>query len=146
MKPPSLSRIALLTCALAFAGFGRATADDTGSGATSTSCHWHHHDSALTSDERAELKKDRDQVFDSNPDLKTEGKALWEQRKTMKDASDSDKQAFHEKWHAYHQKLETAIEGVDPNAAALIAKVKAAHHHHHDADADSNSGSDDSNQ
>jgi hypothetical protein len=136
MKIPFFSKIALLGFAFGVAGLTATWAQDANTD-TSTEHQWHH-DSVLTADEQAELKKDREQVFTANPDLKTEGKDLWEQRKTMKDASEEDKQAFHEKMHAYKAKLDAAIEGVDSNAAALIAKLDAAHHHH---DAGSDSGS-----
>jgi DNA polymerase III delta prime subunit len=137
MKIPFFSKIALLGFAIGVASLTAASAQDANTD-TSTEHQWHH-DSVLTADEQAELKKDREQVFTVNPDLKTEGKDLWEQRKTMKDASDEDKQAFREKMHAYKAKLDAAIEGVDSNAAALIAKLDAAHHHHHDAGSDSSS-------
>jgi hypothetical protein len=135
MKIPFLPKIAFLGCAFAVASLTAASAQDAD---TAPEHHWHH-DSVLTADEQAELKKDREQVFTSNPDLKSEGKDLWEQRKSMKDASEEDKQAFHEKWHAYKDKVDAAIEAIDSNAAPLIAKVKAAHHHH-DGGSDSSGG------
>jgi len=128
MKTINLTHVAAFTLALGLAGLGRTLADDTAGG---DGKHWHH-DSILTEDERAELKKDRDQVFASNPDLKKEGEDLHGSWK--KDASEDEKKAAREKFHAFHEKLDAAIEAIDPNAKALIDKLKAAHHHHHDAD------------
>lgn len=130
MKTITLTHVAALTLALGLAGLGRSLADDNAGG---DGKHWHH-DSVLTADEKAELKKDREQVFASNPDLKAEGKSLHEQWKANKDASPEDKKAAFEKFRAFHEKLDKAIEAVDPNATALIDKLKAAHHHHHEAD------------
>ena len=129
-----------MACAFSVAGFTVATAQETTT--DTTSGHHRHHESVLTADEKAELKKDREQAFAADPALKSEGKALWEQRKSMKDASADDKKAFHEKLHAHFAKVEAAIEKIDSNAAPIIAKLKAAHHHHHpkgDADASSDS-------
>jgi hypothetical protein len=145
MKIPPLVKIALLTFTVVLAGSPCLKADDAGTPPPPPPVEGQpHHDSVLTPDERAELKKDRDQVFASDPDLQKEGKDLMDQRSSMKDASAEDKQAFHEKMHAFQDKLDAAIEKIDANAAPLIAKVKAARHHH-DADggpgAGSNSGS-----
>mgnify|MGYP001544198959 CR=1 FL=1 len=142
--------MALVACALGVASFTTAFAQDTTPTPTpppcnGASCHRHHHGSVLTADERAELKKDREQVFAANPDLKSEGKDLWEQRKSLKDATPEDKKAYFEKWHAFAQKLNAAIVQVDPNAAPILAKLKAAHHHHHHHHSDANAASDDSN-
>jgi hypothetical protein len=128
MKTLTLPHVATLTLALGLAGLGRAAADDA-TLAPAEGHHWHH-DSVLTADEHAELKKDREQVFASNPDLKAEDESLHSQWKSEKDASADDKKAFHEKMKAFHDKLDTAIEAIDPAATALIDKERAAHHHH----------------
>jgi hypothetical protein len=141
MKIPSLVKIALLTFTVVLAGSPCLKADDAGTPPPAPPAGDHpHHDSVLTPDERAELKKDRDQVFASDPDLQKEGKDLMDQRSSMKDASADDKAAFHEKMHAFGDKLNAAIEKIDANAAPLIAKLKAARHHH-EADGGSGSGS-----
>jgi len=126
MNPLNLPRIALLACAFGVASITAASAqatDDTASTNNPSPSGYHHHPGGgvLTKDEWQELKKDREQVLSSNPDLQAEGKAL------------------HDQMMAYQQKVDAAVEQADPNAAALIAKLKAAHHDHHDkADSDSN--------
>lgn len=137
MKIPFLLRIALVIFTLSLVGNHVAKAQDVTT-PPSPGLGGHHHDAVLTEDERAELKADREKVFDANPDLKTEGKDLMDQRSSMKDASDEDKQAFHEKMHAFMDKMDDAIEKIDPNAAPLIAKMKAAHHHPKPDDSSSN--------
>jgi hypothetical protein len=72
--------------------------------------HHSHHGAQLTSDEWAQLKKDREAAFAANPDLKTEEETLHQQ---MKDHMD---------------KVDAAILAVDPSAAPLLAKMKAGHH------------------
>ena len=130
MNTNSLTHAALLTVAICVAGLGRAAADDSAATPPADSGkHWHH-DNVLTEAEHAELKKDRDQVFAANPDLKTEEESLHDQWKTAKDGSADDKKALHEKMEAFHQKLDGEVEKIDPNATALIEKLKAAHHHH----------------
>jgi hypothetical protein len=139
MKKFHLAQVAALVLALGAAGFGRAMADDSADNSGSSGAGSHHHGdwgNALTADEKAELKKDFDQVFSSNPDLKSQGESLRQEGKTLhenKDATADDKKAFWEKAKAYHEKVEAAVEAIDSNAAALFAKIKAAHpHHHHD--------------
>jgi hypothetical protein len=123
MKTYSLSRIALLACALATAGVTTTFAQDQPTppppGAPAVQ---------LTDDEKTQLKKDQDAVFAANPDLKTEHDDLMQGRPTQ-DASDADKQAFHQKMMAFHHKMHDAILKVDPTAGPLLAKADAAHHH-----------------
>jgi hypothetical protein len=145
MKLPSLFRLVLLAGAFGVASAPATFAQDTNA-PSSDNPSWHHHfDSVLTADEKAELKSDREQVFAANPDLKSEGDALWQQRKTMKDASPEDKKAFFEKMHAYMDKVDAAIVKLDPNAAPIIAKLKASFHHHDDSGSSSSSDSSSSN-
>jgi hypothetical protein len=123
MKITSLLKLTLLTGSLVLATNSCLKAQDTGGSSSGGG----HHDSGLTSDERAELKADRDKVFDANPDLKKEGDDLKSQR-PQSDASADDKAAFHDKWHAFMDKVNDAIEKIDPNAAPIIAKMQAARH------------------
>ncbi len=149
MKPISLPRIVLLGCVFGVACVTAATAQDTTNDTTTAPAsdnnggYHHHRDGVLTADEWAELKKDREQVLASNPDLKSQGDDLRSQMKSMKDATPDDKQAFFAKWTAYHDQVDEAIVQIDPNAAPLIAKLKAAfqHRHHHDGGSDSSSDS-----
>jgi len=140
MKLSSLVRLSLLAAGLGVVSLTVVSAQDTNA---APGGGWHHGESVLTPAEQAELKADREQVFTANPDLKAEGDALFQQRKSMKDASDADKQAFGAKMHAYMDKLNAAIEAIDPNAAPIIAKLKAAHHHPDNSGSNS-SGSDSS--
>jgi hypothetical protein len=131
MQIHSLSRIALLACALGSAGLTSVLADDTNTDSTPPSSGEHHHPSPLTDAEKAELKKDREQVMTSNPDLKTQWDDLQKQRQSMgQDASDADKQALREKMHTLMDQINADIVQIDPAAAPLIAKMKAAHHNH----------------
>jgi hypothetical protein len=150
MKTISLRQIMLLGCVLGAACVIDASAQDTTNDTTTSSSdsgnHWgfhHHHDSVLTPDEWAELKKDREQVLSANPDLKSQGEDLRNQRKSIKDATPDDKQAFFSKWRDYQDQVDAAIIQIDANAAPLIAKLKAAfqQRHHHDDDSDSSSNS-----
>jgi Spy/CpxP family protein refolding chaperone len=138
--------MALCGSVLALAGTGIALAQDS-TAATSTTTttstsgtpppgegpggHHHHMwgDKVLTADEQAELKKDTDQVMTADPDLKKEGDDMRGQM-PAKDASEADKQAFHEKMHDHMEKVRAAIEKIDPDAAALFAKMDAARKAH----------------
>jgi cytochrome c556 len=148
MKKFSLTSVALIALALGIAGLGRAVADDSADNSSGDQGqHWHHHGdwgNVLTADEKAELKKDFEQVNSSNPDLKTEDESLRQEGKALhenKDATADDKKAFWEKMKAHHEKVEAAVEAIDSNASAIFAKLKAAHHHHHDNGGSSDSGS-----
>jgi len=128
MTPLTLSRIILLAGTLSVAGFTTASAQDadttTAAPTDGAPAFHHHHGGVLTKDEWQELKKDRDQVLAANTDLAAQEKSLHEQMKALQD------------------KIDAAIEQADPNAAALIAKLKAAHPHHGPgADADSTADS-----
>lgn len=125
MKMTSLLKLALITGSLVLVTNSGARAQDT---STSSTDGGHHHESVLTSDERAELKADRDKVLAANPDLQKESDDLKSQRSSMSDASADDKAAFKAKWHAHMEKMNDAIEKIDPNAEALIEKMKAARH------------------
>jgi hypothetical protein len=95
-----------------------------------------HHDSVLTDAERAELKADKDKVLASNPTLKTQEESLKEQFKTLKSQNPpATKEQFatlKQQHEALKTQMRTAIEGIDPGAAALFQKLDAAglHHHH----------------
>jgi hypothetical protein len=143
MKLSSVSKITLLACVLGAVSLVSAGAQDSDADSSSTPSsggNWHH-DSVLTQAERDELKNDWEKATTANPDLQTEAKDLWEQRTSMKDASEEDRQAYRGKWQAFADKAEAAIEGIDSNAAPLIAKVKAAFFHHWKNGSDSSAGS-----
>jgi hypothetical protein len=110
MKTSSLQRCALLAGVLGFTGLTAVLAQDQPDSTAPPPPHHGHHD-MLTQDERAELKKDRDAVFSSNPDLKTEEETL------------------HQQMHDHMDKVDAAILKEDPAAAPILAKLKAAHHH-----------------
>jgi hypothetical protein len=132
MKIPLLSRVAFLAGAFATAGLTAAFAQDQPSATPPPGPgEHHHHEPALTPDERTQLKTDTDAVFAADPDLKAEGDKLKQDHEAMKGTqpSDEDKKAFHEKMHAYFEKLNAAIVKQDPSAAPILAKLKAGHHH-----------------
>ena len=97
--------------------------------------HHHHHLGMLSASERAELKKDREAAFAANPALKTQEESLHQQFKTLKSANPPATQAQFEALKQQHEalktQLRTAIEGVDPGAAALFQKIDAAKGQHH---------------
>jgi hypothetical protein len=88
----------------------------------------------LTADEKAQLKKDRDQVLAANPDLKTEEDNLTKQHDALKSqgesASADDKKALHAQMHAHMDKIRAAVLKIDPTAAPLYAKLDALHKSH----------------
>jgi hypothetical protein len=101
--------------------------------------HHHHHFGAgvLSQTERAELKKDKDQVLAANPALKTQEETLHQQFKTLRSANPPATQAEWQSLKTQHEALKTqmrtAIESTDAGAAALFQKIDAAkgQHHHH---------------
>jgi Spy/CpxP family protein refolding chaperone len=120
MKTPFLSRALLLACALCVTGLGAVLADDSSSTPPPSpqgEHHGHYGGPQLTSDERAQLKKDRDAVFAANPDLKTEEGTLHQQMETL-----------HQQMKDHMDKVDDAILKQDPSAAPIIAKLKAGHH------------------
>jgi hypothetical protein len=100
---------------------------------------WHHHRhhlGALTQAERAELKKDREAVFASNPALKTQAETLHQQFKALKTqtppATEAQWASLKAQHEAFRTQMRSAIEVVDSGAGALFQKIdaaKAAHQH-----------------
>ena len=135
MKNTSPVRIALLASVLALAGAGMVLAQDAAPSTTTTpppgdnsgggGGHHAWMSKVLTPDEQALLKKDTDAVFTADPDLQKEGEDLMSQRPGQ-DASDDDKQAFHAKMKDHHQKVEAAVEKLDPSTVPIFAKLDAA--------------------
>jgi len=142
MHNSSFHRIAVLALTLGAAGLTATLASaqtndgtDTTTPSTDSTKHWHHHhDSVLTPDERAELKKDFQDVLANNADIKAESDNLKAQEK-----------ALHEQAKVLHEKIHDAVVAADPNAQALFDKLQAAHqgqggwHHHHHGDAPADS-------
>ncbi len=124
MKTLSLLRLALLIGALTAAGLTTSFAQDQTATASATSKHA----SALTADEKAQLKKDTDQVLAADPDLKTEEDALKKEHDALgSDASADDKKALSAKMHAHREKVKAAVLKIDPSAAPIFDKLAAAH-------------------
>jgi hypothetical protein len=147
MTPPMFLRTGLVASLIALAGTGAMFAQDTPAAPPATppgdtgapggpgggpGGH-HHHDwmnsKVLTPEEKAELKKDMDSVFASDPDLKKEQDDLMQNHPT-KDSSPEDKMAFMQKMKDVHQKVEAAVEQIDPAATAIFAKLDAARKAH----------------
>jgi Spy/CpxP family protein refolding chaperone len=135
MKKLSPVRTALLVSVLAFAGTGAVLAQNAAP-STSTPAPaggngggqggrgaWMN--GVLTPDEQAELKKDRDAVFAADPDLKKQQDDLMSQR-PARDASQDDKDAFRAKAKDVRDKVKAAVLKIDPDAAAIFAKIEAA--------------------
>ena len=152
MKQTCLPRILLLAVVLAVSGGGALLAQDAPTPPTSPETPppappppadkaggggWGHHgfmDKVLTPEERAQLKKDTDAVLAADPDLKKESDDLHASMKAAHDAgtppSAEDKQAMHEKMHAYQDKVRAAVEKLDPSTTAIYAKIDAARQAH----------------
>jgi hypothetical protein len=149
-KHISLKRTAFTAVALgvlsATAAFAQTTTTDTTTTSTGTGGQpgggWHHHHhhfgaGVLSQTERAELKKDKDQVLAANPALKTQEETLHQQFKTLRSANPPATQAQWQSLKTQHEALRTqmrtAIESTDPGAAALFQKIDAAkgQQHHH---------------
>ena len=149
-KHISLKRAAFTAVALgvlsATASFAQTTTTDTTTTSTGTGGQpgggWHHHGhhfgaGVLSQTERAELKKDKDQVLAANPALKTQEETLHQQFKTLRSANPPATQAQWQSLKTQHEALKTqmrtAIESTDAGAAALFQKIDAAkgQHHHH---------------
>lgn len=135
MKNTSSLRTALLASVLALAGAGVVLAQDA---APTTSPppppagdngggggHHGWMSKVLTPEEQALLKKDTDAVFAADPDLKKEHDDLMSQRPGQ-DASQDDKDAFRAKMKDDHQKVEAAVEKLDPSTVPIFAKLDAA--------------------
>jgi cytochrome c556 len=98
--------------------------------------HRHHHGvGVLTATERAELKKDREQAFAANGTLKTQAETLKQQFKALRSqgtaATPAQWQALHTQKEALKTQLRSAIENLDPGAAAIFTKIDAARAEHH---------------
>ncbi len=137
MKTHSPVRLALLASVLALAGAGAVLAQDAPSTSTPPPAgggpgggggggqHGGWMMKALTPEERAELKKDRDAVMAADPDLKKQQDDLMSQRPDQ-DASQDDKTAFRAKVKELSDKVKAAVEKIDPAATAIYAKLDAA--------------------
>ena len=113
-----LVRAAFVALALGAVSATAAFADTTSTTGTSTDTggwhHRHHHgDGVLSAAERAELKKDRQTVFASNPSLKSQHDALKQQFKTLKSQNATKDQfaALKTQHEALKTQMRNAIEG-----------------------------------
>ena len=145
----SLQRAAFVAVALgalsATAAFAQtantpAATDTTTTTTTGNGGGWHHHHhgyGVLSQTERAELKKDREAVFASNPALKTQEESLHQQFKALKSSNPPATQAQWDALKTQHEALKTqlrsAIESTDSGAAALFQKIDAAKAQHQHA-------------
>jgi hypothetical protein len=105
-----------------------------------TSGGWHHHDSVLTADEKAQLKKAHQEALAADGTLQSEQASLKQQFAALKSQGDSTTheqwQALHQQARDFHQKLKSAELLIDPSLAPIFAKLEAAHqndHSHHSA-------------
>jgi len=73
------------------------------------------------------LLKARQQVLDSNPDLKAEGDALKKQGQALKggDATPEDKMDFLQSMQAHQQKMKAAMLKIDPTLGPIIDQAEA---------------------
>jgi cytochrome c556 len=148
--PTSLKRAVFVALALGAASATAVFADtasttDTTTTNTTTGAppyggwHKHHHcRGVLTAAERGELKKDRDSVFAANASLKAQHDSLKQQFETLRSqgssATQAQWQALHTQKEALQTQMRSAIENVDPGAAAIFTKIDAARAQHHHSD------------
>jgi hypothetical protein len=126
----SFQRVALLGLALGTASVTATFAQTTDAPPTSSAKGMHHHDSVLSADEKAQLKKARDAAFAADPSLQTEHDNLKQQFENLKGQGDSaskdDRKALHEQGRAFHEKLQAAELKIDPTLGPIFAKLEAA--------------------
>jgi hypothetical protein len=136
----SVPRVVLLALALGTASITATYAQTPATAPTCTAGGRHHHDSVLTADEQAQLKKAHDAALAANPSLQTEDNTLKQQFETLKGAGKNG--ANKDQWktlraqrHDYEVKLHAAELAIDPTLAPIFAKLEAAHKngHHHSA-------------
>ncbi len=81
----------------------------------------------LTKEQRDQLRKARVAAFAADPDLQTQKQALDEQGKALHDnanATDADKQAFHDKKKAFDEALSAAELKQDPTLQPVLDEIK----------------------
>jgi seryl-tRNA synthetase len=136
----SVQRAALLALALgsvsATVAFAQTTNTPSTTAPTCSAGGFHHHDSVLTADEKAQLKKAHKAALAANPSLQSEQASLKQQFETLKsqgkDSTTKDQwKALHEQAHTFHQNLRTAELSIDPTLAPIFAKLDAARKHWH---------------
>jgi len=135
----SVSRVALLALALGTASttatFAQTAPTPSTTAPVCTAGGKHHHDSVLTADEKAQLKKARDAALAADPELKTEQDNLKQQFENLKsegaNATSDEKKALHVQARDFHSKLQAAELKIDPTLAPIFAKLKAAHQEKH---------------
>jgi hypothetical protein len=100
---------------------------------TDTTGSWqghHHHDSILTADERAQLKKDHEAVLAANSTLAAQAASLKQQFETLKgegsSATSAQWQALHQQKETFQSQLRSAELNLDPSLAPIFAKLDAA--------------------
>ncbi len=121
------------------------TTTTTGTGGQQDGGGWHHHRhhfgaGVLSQTERAELKKDKDQVLAANPALKTQEENLHAQFKTLKSQNPPRNAGAVRGAEAAARGAQDAdahgpSKAPTRGAAALFQKIDAAkgQHHHHGA-------------
>jgi len=135
----SLTQTALLALALgtatATAAFAQTTTNAAPAVATAPAAPAdtgkHRSDPALTSDERAQLKRDKAAALAANPALQTESDSLKQQHDALKaqgaNAPKADKEALRAQMKDFETKLRAAMLVIDPTVAPVFAKQDAAH-------------------
>jgi len=142
----SIRRVTLLGLALGTASVTASFAQTTTTPPAPTPPYpagaYHHHESVLTADERAQLDKARDAAMAADPSLKTDEDNMRQQFQTLKSqgtaATQDQWDALHAQGHDFHEKLRAAELKADPTLAPIFAKLDAAHKNwHHSADGNS---------
>lgn len=90
--------------------------------------------SALTADERAQLRKVKKEVLAAHPDLKAQDDDLSQQRDDLDNqvppATPDERKAFFAKWHDLQMKIRVEALKIDPTLAPIYAKLDAWRQQH----------------
>jgi DNA-binding PucR family transcriptional regulator len=98
----------------------------------------------LSAEDRVHFLKVRQQVLDSNPDLKTEQESLEKERQFVKtqgaQASQDDRKTLRENTMAHFEKMNTAMLQADPSISSILDEIKAKMKERPEQHADSGDG------
>jgi hypothetical protein len=95
----------------------------------------------LSAGDRAHFLKVRQQVLDSNADLKAEQESLEKERQFVKNqgsqASQDDRKTLRENTMAHFQKMNAAMLQADPSISSILDEIKAKMKERYEKHADS---------
>ncbi len=82
--------------------------------------------SSLSQADKQKLMKARQEVFASNPALKSEHEQLAQERQSLKGSNETpqQKKAFFEQMKAHEEKMKAAMLQVDPSLAPVFSQME----------------------